>query len=235
MQSRQKIVVLTGAGISAESGIKTFRDSGGLWEKHDVMDVASIEGWHRNMDLVIDFYNKRRRQLKEVQPNAAHYALAKLEKVFETCIVTQNVDDLHERAGSANIIHLHGELKKVRSTLDPGLIYHWEDDLHSGDKCEKGSQLRPHIVWFGEYVPMLDVAAAEVQSADIVLVIGTSMQVYPAASLVGLAPLRARTFYIDPNPSLNFEMRNRRNLQVVSEVASIGVPMIVEDLLNEQG
>ena len=153
MSKKKKVVVLTGAGISAESGISTFRDAGGLWEGYDVMEVASPEGWAKNPALVLDFYNQRRRQLKEVEPNAAHRALVRLEPHYDTVIVTQNVDDLHERAGSSRIIHLHGELKKVRSTTDPSLVYHWEDDLHLGDTCEKGSQLRPHIVWFGEDVP----------------------------------------------------------------------------------
>ena len=229
------MVVLTGAGISAESGIKTFRDSGGLWEEHDVMEVASIEGWHRNKELVLEFYNARRRQLNDVRPNAAHQALAKLESKFETVVITQNVDDLHERGGSTNVIHLHGELKKVRSTLDPALIYDWDKDLHLGDKCEKGAQLRPHIVWFGEYVPMLEVAAAEVEFADMIIVVGTSMQVYPAAGLVGYAPSHAKVYYIDPNPSLNPEMRSIAHLEVIAEVATTGVPKLVEKLLNERG
>ena len=229
------MVVLTGAGISAESGIKTFRDSGGLWEEHDVMEVASIEGWHRNKELVLEFYNARRRQLNDVRPNAAHQALAKLESKFETVVFTQNVDDLHERGGSTNVIHLHGELKKVRSTLDPALIYDWDKDLHLGDKCEKGAQLRPHIVWFGEYVPMLEVAAAEVEFADMIIVVGTSMQVYPAAGLVGYAPAHAKVYYIDPNPSLNPEMRSLVHLEVIAEVATTGVPRLVEKLLNERG
>ncbi len=235
MAARKKVVVLTGAGISAESGIKTFRDSGGLWEEHDVMEVASIEGWHRNKELVLEFYNARRRQLNDVRPNAAHQALAKLESKFETVVITQNVDDLHERGGSTNVIHLHGELKKVRSTLDPALIYDWDKDLHLGDKCEKGAQLRPHIVWFGEYVPMLEVAAAEVEFADMIIVVGTSMQVYPAAGLVGYAPSHAKVYYIDPNPSLNPEMRSIAHLEVIAEVATTGVPKLVEKLLNERG
>ncbi|RME11032.1 MAG: NAD-dependent deacylase [Bacteroidetes bacterium] len=235
MSNKAKVVVLTGAGVSAESGIKTFRDSGGLWEEHDVMDVASIEGWYRNKELVLEFYNARRRQLKEVSPNAAHEAIKRLESRFDTVVVTQNVDDLHERAGSSKVIHLHGELKKVRSTLDSELIYEWDKDLHLGDRCEKGAQLRPHIVWFGESVPMLEVAAREVANADVVLVIGTSMQVYPAAGLIGYAPSDIQVYYIDPNPAMSFELQRFRRLEVVPEVATIGVPMIVEKLLDEKG
>ena len=152
---KERIVVLTGAGMSAESGISTFRDANGLWEKHDVMDVASIDGWHRDQALVLKFYNQRRKQLKKVKPNAAHLALVELEQKYEVHIVTQNVDDLHERAGSSSIIHLHGELRKVRSSVHENLIYQWEDDLNFGDLCEKGTQLRPHIVWFGEMVPKI--------------------------------------------------------------------------------
>ena len=235
MDSKSKVVVLTGAGISAESGIKTFRDSGGLWEDHDVMEVASVEGWNRNKKLVLDFYNDRRRQLKEVNPNPAHFALVELEPHYDTVIITQNVDDLHERAGSSQIIHLHGELNKVRSTLDPQLVYEWHKDLHLGDLCEKGSQLRPHIVWFGEYVPMLEPAAQEVQTADIILVVGTSMQVYPAAGLVGFAPAHARVFYIDPKPSINYELKSISQLEIIAEVASTGVQKVVKKLLDETG
>lgn len=233
MANRRKVVILTGAGISAESGIKTFRDSGGLWEEYDVMEVASIEGWHKNKELVLNFYNARRRQLKEVSPNAAHYSLVKLEEKFDTVVITQNVDDLHERAGSSKIIHLHGELKKVRSTLDPKLIYEWDKDLHLGDKCEKGSQLRPHIVWFGEYVPMFEAAAMEVESADILLIIGTSMQVYPAAGLVAYASPHVKVYYIDPNPSINYELSSHGNLEIIAEKASVGVPRLVERLLMD--
>ncbi|HFC01178.1 MAG TPA: NAD-dependent deacylase, partial [Phaeodactylibacter sp.] len=172
---KKKIVVLTGAGISAESGIKTFRDSGGLWEGHDVMEVASPEGWSRNQALVLDFYNKRRAQLLEVKPNAAHLALVDLEKKYEVHIVTQNVDDLHERAGSSHVVHLHGELLKVRSVGNERLVYDWAKDLNKGDLCEEGHQLRPHIVWFGEQVPMLEVAASIASTADIIIIVGTSM------------------------------------------------------------
>ncbi|MFQ5447428.1 MAG: NAD-dependent deacetylase, partial [Saprospiraceae bacterium] len=206
--AKPKIVVLTGAGISAESGIKTFRDAGGLWEEHDIMDVASIDGWHRDKRLVLNFYNERRRQLAEVQPNAAHRALVELEARYDVTIVTQNVDDLHERAGSHRIIHLHGELTKARSTADDSLIYPWPGDLNIGDCCEKGSQLRPHIVWFGEMVPMLEVAAEVVSRAGVILIVGTSMQVYPAAGLTAYARPGIPIFYVDPRPSLNYDLEH---------------------------
>ena len=228
----KKLIVLTGAGISAESGIKTFRDAGGLWEGHDVMEVASPEGWHRNHELVLDFYNQRRRQLQEVEPNAAHHALVELEEHYEVVVVTQNVDDLHERAGSSRIVHLHGELIKVRSTYDPSLVYEWRKDLLTGDLCEKGHQLRPHIVWFGEMVPMLQIAADHTSEADIVLIVGTSMQVYPAAGLVGFAPPHARVYYVDPNPSINYELGRSGHLTVVSERATTGVRKVVDQLLR---
>ena len=191
----QKIVVLTGAGISAESGISTFRDADGLWEGHDVMAVASPQGWENDQELVLDFYNQRRRQLKSVSPNEAHFALAKLEKEFDVVVITQNVDNLHERAGSSRIIHLHGELNKVRSTLNSRLIYEWTDDLNTGDFCEQGYQLRPHIVWFGEMVPMLEPAIQECEKGDIFIIIGTSMQVYPAAGLISYAQKGSKIFY----------------------------------------
>ena len=195
----QKLVVLTGAGISAESGLKTFRDMGGLWEQYDIMEVATPEAWARNPKLVNQFYNERRKQLSEVNPNAAHIKLAELEKYFDIQIITQNVDDLHERAGSSKIMHLHGELKKVRSSIDPNLIYtldSWE--LKLGDKCEKGSQLRPHIVWFGEDVPLIQDAAMLVKNADIFVVIGTSLNVYPAAGLINFVPTKSPIFILDP-------------------------------------
>jgi len=228
----KKIVVLTGAGISAESGIKTFRDSGGLWEEHDVMDVASIDGWHRNKELVLNFYNERRKQLDTVEPNAAHKALAELEKTYEVIIVTQNVDDLHERGGSSNIIHLHGELKKVRSVVHDHLIYDCDKDIKLGDTCKQGTQLRPHIVWFGEAVPMLEPAAIAVSEADIILVVGTSMQVYPAASLVGYAPPYCPVYYIDPHPTVNYELSSRKNLTIIEEKATVGVPKVLEELME---
>jgi NAD-dependent deacetylase len=196
----KKLVVLSGAGISAESGIPTFRGSDGLWEGHRVEDVASPEGWQRNRALVLDFYNQRRKAVYDVKPNRGHEIIAELQSSYEVTVVTQNIDDLHERAGSKDVVHLHGEIKKVRSTSDDSLVYDlrgWE--LKEGDLCEKGSQLRPHIVWFGEEVPMMDVALSITMKADIFLVIGTSLAVYPAAGLVHYAPPHVPKFIVDPN------------------------------------
>lgn len=228
-RARPRLVVLSGAGISAESGIKTFRDADGLWEGHDVMTVASPQGWRRDPQLVLAFYNARRRQLFEVTPNAAHVALAALEHQANVVveIITQNVDDLHERAGSAQVMHLHGELRKARSTANPELVYDWDGDLALGDVCERGAQLRPHIVWFGEEVPLLANAERVVRRADAVLVVGSSMQVYPAAGLVACAPARAAIYYVDRKPTLNDELRalqRQGRLTVVAEPASTGVP-----------
>lgn len=233
MSEREKIVVLTGAGMSAESGITTFRDAGGLWEGHDVMQVASPEGWARNRELVLDFYNQRRRQLKTVAPNAAHHALRELEEKYEVVIITQNVDNLHERAGSSRIIHLHGELCKARSTTHPHLIYDWTEDIRPGDCCEHGSQLRPHIVWFGEAVPEIERAARELSDAHYVIIIGTSMQVYPAAGLVYYAPPDARIYYVDPRPSINYELERMPRLKVVPQPATVGVRQLVDMLLRQ--
>ena len=219
----KKICVLTGAGMSAESGIKTFRASDGLWEEHDIMEVASPTGWQKNPSLVLEFYNARRRQLLNAQPNQAHIDLAGLDRDYHTVIITQNIDDLHERAGSSNIIHLHGELLKVRSTGNPNLIYEWTEDLSIGQTCADGFQLRPHIVWFGESVPMLTDAIQEMVNADIVFIIGTSMQVYPAASLIAYAPPEARVFYIDPNPQINHELQMTRNLEILKGRATVEV------------
>ena len=217
------LVVLTGAGMSAESGIKTFRDADGLWEGHDVMEVATPEGFKANPELVLDFYNQRRRQLLQVEPNAAHFDLAHLEKHFKVSIITQNIDDLHERAGSSNIIHLHGELLKVRSTLDDADIQHWTSDLCVGDLCSKGHQLRPHIVWFGEGVPMMDRAINICQTADKLLIIGTSMQVYPAAGLMHYVPQHTPTYFIDPKPNID----GKENLTVIAEKATVGMKKFV--------
>lgn len=196
---KKKLVVLSGAGISAESGISTFRDSDGLWENHRIEDVASPEGFAKNPKLVLDFYNKRRQQLKEVKPNKAHEILAELESDFDVYIITQNVDDLHERAGSAKVLHLHGELRKVRPENREDDAIFWEDDINLGDVDENGIQLRPHIVWFGEMVPEMENAIEIAAQADIFLVIGTSMQVYPAAGLLSYVPNDSKVFYIDPN------------------------------------
>ncbi len=226
----KKIVILTGAGISAESGVSTFRDSNGLWRNHRIEEVASPIAWENNQQMVLDFYNQRRKQLFEVEPNDGHKWLVKLEEKFDVQIVTQNVDDLHERAGSKNVLHLHGELKKVRSTIDPELIYTLDDwELKKGDNCELGSQLRPHIVWFGESVPMIETAMSIVSKADIIIVIGTSMVVYPAASLIGFARNNIPKYYIDPNA---FNVQGILNLTVISKKAGIGVPELVEELLN---
>ena len=220
----QKLVVLTGAGISAESGISTFRDSGGLWEGYDVNQVATPEGFAADPALVLDFYNQRRRQLSQVEPNEAHRLLAHLEKCYEVVIITQNVDDLHERAGSHNIIHLHGELLKSRGVDNPNVTYPCTGDIHVGDKSPTGAQLRPHIVWFGEEVPMLEKAIAQVYSADILMIIGTSLQVYPAASLIDYVKEGTPIFYIDPNPSLH----SKGDLTVIAQKASTGVAKAIE-------
>jgi len=228
---KQKLVVLSGAGISAESGIKTFRDHDGLWEGHDVMTVASPKGWLSDQALVLDFYNQRRRQLQEVSPNKAHYNLAQLEKDYEVIIITQNVDDLHEQAGSSQVLHLHGELNKVRSTVDDSLIYEWKKDLLVGDLCTKNSQLRPHIVWFGEAVPMLEDAIMEISDCDICVIIGTSLQVYPAASLIAYAPQQAKVFYIDPKPFISSDLRAREH-EVISAVATKGTDLLLKSLVS---
>jgi len=220
---KKKLVILSGAGISQESGLKTFRDMDGLWENYNVDDVASIDGWYRNPELVMDFYNQRRKQLFEVEPNAGHYGIAELEKWFDVNVITQNVDDLHERAGSSKVLHLHGELRKVRSSIDPDLIYildGWE--LKMGDKCEKGSQLRPNIVWFGEKVPAINDAIPIVENADIVVVIGTSLAVYPAAGLVHYAKRVAPVFVVDPNrPEVAL-----KNVVYIDEKAGTGIEIL---------
>lgn len=225
---KKKIVVLTGAGISQESGISTFRDSNGLWENHDVMSVASYDGWQKDMELVLNFYNQRRAQLAEVEPNDAHIALAELEAKYDVNIITQNVDDLHERGGSTNILHLHGQLKKSRSTTNADLVYDCEGDINVGDKCERGSQLRPHIVWFGEAVPMMEKAVEICLDADILIIIGTSMLVYPAASLMNYIGDKAPKYIIDPKPACT----KKPNLEVIAEKATVGVRALVDKLLK---
>ena len=226
---KKHLVVLTGAGISAESGIKTFRDADGLWEGHDVMEVATPEGFAANPELVLNFYNQRRKQLFEVIPNSAHFALAAFEKDFKVSIITQNVDDLHERAGSTNVVHLHGELLKARSIFDDSDILEWKTDLVLGDVCKKGHQLRPHIVWFGEEVPMIEHAMRICETADILVIIGTSMQVYPAAGLMHYVPTNTPIFYIDPKPALS----NTQHLTVIAETASIGIKQVA-NLLSDK-
>ena len=223
----KKIVVFTGAGVSAESGIRTFRDSDGLWEEHRIEDVATPQGWAANKELVLKFYNQRRKQLLECKPNKAHILLAELEKKFTVEIITQNVDDLHERAGSSKVLHLHGELLKSRSTVDKSLVYQidgWE--LKLGDKCQKGSQLRPHIVWFGEDVPLMTEAAKIAQTADIFCVIGTSLNVYPAANLLYYVSDNAQLFLIDPKPPKDLQAR----ITVIAKNATDGVEQFVEML-----
>lgn len=225
----KKIVVLTGAGISAESGIHTFRDSDGLWEEYRIEDVATFDAWQRNPELVQEFYNQRRKQLFEVEPNAAHFALANLEKKYDVQIITQNVDNLHERAGSSKVLHLHGELKKSRSTVNQDLTYNidgWE--LKMGDTCEEGSQLRPHIVWFGEEVPMIVPAVHMTALADIFIVIGTSLNVYPAASLIHHTSHNCQKYLVDPNEC---QVGHLPNLTIIKEKAVAGVSALVEKLL----
>lgn len=224
----QNIVVLTGAGISAESGLKTFRDANGLWEGHDVMEVATPQGFQKNPELVLEFYNQRRRQLLTVEPNAAHLALAELETHFNVNIVTQNVDDLHERSGSSNVLHLHGELLKARSIHAENEIYDCRKDILLGDTCGNGHQLRPHIVWFGEAVPLLENAIAITKKADCLIIIGTSMQVYPAASLIDYTKPDIPIFFIDPKPALT----GNHHLTVISKNAVEGVPTLVASLID---
>ena len=224
----KKIVILTGAGISAESGIQTFRDANGLWEGHDVMEVASPEGFRKNPELVLDFYNQRRQQLLKVKPNTAHKDLVLLEKNYDITIITQNVDDLHERAGSKNVLHLHGELLKVRSTCDEQLVYTWKKDLNIGDLCDKNCQLRPHIVWFGEAVPMFEKAIDIVADCDILVIIGTSMQVYPAASLANYVMHNTLIYFIDPDPKINKNALNK--LTIIPKKATEGVKELLEIL-----
>ena len=233
----KKLVVLSGAGVSEESGLKTFRDSGGLWEGYNVMEVASPEGWEKDRALVLKFYNERRRQLLITSPNAAHFALAEFEKEMPVMVITQNIDNLHERAGSTNVVHLHGELLKARSTEYEELIYDWEKDINEGDCCENGHQLRPHIVWFGEQVPMIEKAGRICETADYLIVVGTSLAVYPAAGLIYYVPPHCRIFYVDPHAGdglMNF--KNTRQLTIISEKAGTGIPkalkMIKEELNN---
>jgi len=222
----KRIVALTGAGMSAESGLKTFRDADGLWEGHDVMQVASPEGWRQDPELVLDFYNQRRRQLFDVRPNQGHELLAELEQRYSVDVVTQNVDDLHERAGSSRVLHLHGELLKVRSSLDERLVQDWTTDLVLGDLCELGSQLRPDIVWFGEAVPLLEPAAEITSQADIIIIIGTSMQVYPAASLIHFAQPGIPIYFIDPRPTISESQFS--NLTVFADTAVTGMQKLAK-------
>ena len=233
MSSRKKITVLTGAGISAESGIPTFRDADGLWEVYDVMDVATPEGWQKNPALVLEFYNQRRKRALEVSPNRGHEILAELEESFEVTIVTQNVDNLHERAGSTNVIHLHGNLFESRSCKNEKLVYPikgWE--LKLGEVCEEGSQLRPNIVWFGEMVPLMGVAAEHARRSDIFLVVGTSMVVYPAAGLIDYVPFESPKYVIDPNIP---DIAHIPYIYKIPEKASTGLEKLRKELLQNVG
>jgi len=227
---KQKLVVFTGAGISAESGIKTFRDSGGLWEEFDINEVATPQAWEKNQKLVLDFYNKRRKQVLEAKPNLAHFALVELEQKYDVQIITQNIDDLHERAGSKKVLHLHGEITKSRSSIDPSLVYKITgNEIKLGDTCEKGSQLRPHIVWFGEMVPLMDTANMIAERADIFMVVGTSMAVYPAAGIIDYSPQDIPKYLIDPS---DIKVNGIANLQIIKEKASIGLPKLASELLK---
>lgn len=222
----KRLVALTGAGMSAESGLKTFRDENGLWEGHDVMEVATPEAFRRNPEMVLDFYNQRRKQLAEAKPNQAHQDLAALENDYKVTIITQNVDDLHERAGSTNVVHLHGELRKVRSSVNENDIKVWTEDINIGDLCSNGHQLRPHVVWFGEAVPMMEKAVEICNTADILLIIGTSMQVYPAASLIDFVPTDCPIYYIDPKPAISTSGR----VQVIADTATVGMHKLLKIL-----
>lgn len=223
---KKHIVVLSGAGMSAESGISTFRDADGLWEGYNVMEVATPQGFVENPNLVYDFYNQRRRQLFDVVPNLGHELLAELEKQFRISIITQNVDDLHERAGSTNVLHLHGELRKARSTVHKDYIVDWDTDLTEANKDQQGNPMRPHIIWFGEAVPMLDKAMDIISTADVVLIVGTSLQVYPAASLFQFAPNKAKVYYIDPYPANEIP----KYVKVIKEGASKGLQAFIDIL-----
>ena len=225
----KKLTILSGAGISAESGIKTFRDGDGLWENHNVTDVASPEGWEKDRALVLEFYNQRRRQLHDVEPNDAHRLIADLEKQFDVQIITQNIDDLHERAGSANILHIHGELFKSCSCNNKDLIYEQKDDINIGDKAEDGAQLRPFIVWFGEDVPLYKTAREKVKEADILIVIGTSLQVYPAAGLINEIKDDCLLIVINPNET---EFGYGKRAVVMKESATRGMKLLFDKLVN---
>lgn len=227
---KKKVVVFTGAGISAESGLKTFRDSGGLWEEYKVEDVATPEAWEKDPEMVLGFYNKRLKQVLTAKPNPAHYAIVELEKKFDVQIITQNIDDLHERAGSKKVLHLHGEITKSRSSVDPELIYDIKNgEIRPGEKCAKGSQLRPHIVWFGEYVPFMETAARISATADLFIIVGTSLNVYPAASLVDLVPASAPKYLIDPQAVTKDYIQN---IVIKRERAGTALPVLVKNLLK---
>jgi NAD-dependent deacetylase len=226
--AKRKLVIFTGAGISAESGLKTFRDSGGLWEQYKIEDVATFEAWTGNMDLVLEFYNQRRKQVMEAAPNEAHRFIADLQKTFDVHVITQNIDDLHERAGSKKVLHLHGEIMKARSTIDPNLIYPLKThEIKKGQKCEKGSQLRPHIVWFGEMVPEMENAYRIAEQADLFVVVGTSLNVYPAAGLLSFISHNTPKWLVDPG---EFNLDYIRNIRHIKQTAVNGVPELKKEL-----
>ncbi|MES2515593.1 MAG: NAD-dependent deacylase [Bacteroidota bacterium] len=225
---KKKIVVFSGAGMSAESGIKTFRDTGGLWEEYKIEDVATFDAWEKNQNLVLNFYNERRKQVMEAQPNEAHFLVAELQKHFDVQVITQNIDDLHERAGSKKVLHLHGEIMKGRSTVKHDLVYplkHWE--IKAGDVCEVGSQIRPHIVWFGEAVPEMDKATELAEKADIFITIGTSLNVYPAANLIHVIEGHIPKFLVDPG---DFNLDYIKNLTIVKATAIEGMKVLSKKL-----
>ncbi|MCB9256622.1 MAG: NAD-dependent deacylase [Chitinophagales bacterium] len=224
MNPKHHIVFFTGAGISKESGLSTFRDANGLWNNYKLDEVASLKAFETNPEIVLNFYNERRNQLDTVKPNLAHSLIAQLEKKYKVSVITQNVDDLHERAGSSNILHLHGELRKCRSSLDELLVYDCNEDIKLGDKATDGSQLRPYVVWFGEAVSGIEKAISIVQSADLFIIIGTTMMVQPAASLLLTVPYDVQTVYIDPNP----EVEEGINLLVLKEKATTGMQLLVD-------
>lgn len=228
---KQKLVVFSGAGISAASGLQTFRGSDGMWEEHSIYEVATPQAWHDNPHLVLDFYNARRKQLNSALPNKAHLLLADLESEYTVSIITQNIDNLHEKAGSSQVVHLHGELLKSRSTINSDLIYPCQEDINWGDKCLLGSQLRPHVVWFGEAVLNMDISLEIIKSAEILLIIGTSLQVYPAASLIGFCKSGVPIYYIDPEPSISPELHSLRNqLIIIKSTAADGIKEFVEKI-----
>lgn len=229
MKEKKHIVFFTGAGISQESGLDTFRGQSGLWENHKIEDIASPEGFARNPQLVLDFYNKRNAELQKVHPNDAHLLIAKLEENYKVTVITQNIDDLHERAGSTNVIHLHGELMKCRSSRDENTLYPYNKALKVGDLADDGSQLRPFVVWFGEQVPKMDEAFEITKTADLFVIVGSSMVVYPAASLLLAVPFESDTVYIDPNPSVDHGI----NLLIIKEKATVGVQLLIDDYLPQ--
>ncbi len=230
---KKKIVIFTGAGMSEESGISTFRDTNGLWDGHDPLAVASLEGFNKRPQLVLDFYNQRRRQLLDVAPNVGHLALTQLENNYNVSIITQNVDNLHERAGSKHVLHLHGELLKSQSSNDSDLVFDCLSDITLNDKCPKGSQIRPHIVWFGETVTKLNDAIAEILETDILIIVGTSLQVHPAAGIVAFVKPGIPVYYVDANPAINHELSGLSNLTVIKDTAATALPQLIEQLINE--